>query len=97
VIVEAIRSDLFTGPQTLKFRKHSRYKCDFCEVTYEYIVHAHEGEWEALADPVPQHFNQLADRIDQGHATGHPDPVLQSDGRIVWRLPVDHLGSGQLT
>ena len=84
MIVEAVRSDSFAGSTQLIPRERSRYKCASCDVTYEYIVHAEPGEWDAIADPLPVHFELLSDRVDSGHTNGHQHIAMATDGVRSW-------------
>ena len=84
MIVEAVRTDSYGGSLAPAYREHSRYKCVHCDTTYEYIIDAVEGEFDALSDSVPVHFEMLSDRIDQGHALGHIHTIIQTDGTRCW-------------
>ena len=84
MIVEAIRSDSFGGSTQLIPRERTRYKCASCDVTYEYLVHAYAGEWDAIANPLPVHFESLSDRVDTGHTNGHRHIAIATDGVRSW-------------
>ena len=84
MIVEAVRTDSYGGSLAPAYREHSRYKCVHCDTTYEYVVHAEAGEWDAIADPLPVHFELLSDRIDSGHANGHKHLAIATDGVRSW-------------
>ena len=84
VIVEAIRTDVYSGSYELEYARHSQYACSNCGKNYEFVVHAAEGEYQALADPIPPHFDLLSDRVDADHGEGHDALTFHTDGVRVW-------------
>ncbi len=74
---------LYRTPSALEYARHSRYACVRCGKAYELCVQADAGEFEALADPVPPHFDLLQEQINAEHPS-HPAPRYLTDGVRVW-------------
>lgn len=84
MIVEAIREDLFSGPKERIYTKRSGFQCPLCSVSYELVIHAEEGEYEALADPLPPHLDLIADVVEADHGKDHAILGFLTDGVRHW-------------